>query len=405
MKGLVLVLALCTLACQPGEEYPSVRSGSGLRMDGTRRMLFSKVPHTVRMVESPDSGDVWVTAPIPLTAPYTFAAATRLGKIYIFGAGDSLSTVSAITGNSIQDLLADDSTIFYATAGGACGRIGYDGRLQWSFTPDSASVLTANPIIQADALLLPLGQHLVCLQTSTGKPKWTQSTTLPITSLATREEGILVLRTNSQNGATDTAQLLDLRGRVLHSAGFANTRFLSNVCWYAPKNFAAGYLVSTAMQNVARVGLFEIGEKGMVLHWSSSVPYLPINIAADDETIYASGFRFTEGETESGIDAFRFEDTARLWQRRFTEPLAAPVAVGPDALFFPLSIEGESEIPTRALLFSLNSEDGKTLSQRPIRMGTVGARTGVLARMPMPDENGRLLFADRDRLRIWILSD
>jgi hypothetical protein len=116
--------------------------------------------------------------------------------------------------------------------------------------------------------------------------------------------------------------------------------------------------------------------------------------------VFASGARMSASELVSGIDAFALEDTSALWHRRFSEPIVAPVGISAGNIYFTLSFESEAIVPSRGIVYTLNSGDGKTVSERPIR----GALHGFIPSMPMPDEQGRLLIADKDKLVVYTLD-
>jgi hypothetical protein len=78
--------------------------------------------------------------------------------------------------------------------------------------------------------------------------------------------------------------------------------------------------------------------------------------------------------------------------------MAAP-AVSEGNLFFTLSFETEAIVGARALLYTLRSGSGETVSERPLK-----ASSGALPAMPIPDEQGRLLVADAERPVVYALD-
>jgi outer membrane protein assembly factor BamB len=102
----------------------------------------------------------------------------------------------------------------------------------------------------------------------------------------------------------------------------------------------------------------------------------------------------------SGIDAFSLEDSTPVWSRRFTEPIASPIAVNDGSIYFSLSFESEAIVASKGLFYTLDARNGKTISERAV----AGALNGFVPGMPMPDDAGRLLLADRLRPVIYILN-
>jgi hypothetical protein len=134
--------------------------------------------------------------------------------------------------------------------------------------------------------------------------------------------------------------------------------------------------------------------------WQHTLPYLVLNIGANSDEIVASGFRTLESEMVSGIDAFAIADTSVLWSRRFTEPVAAPLAVGNSDIYFTMTFETQAIVASKGLFYTLRAATGKTISERSL----AGARDGFIPAMPMPDERGRLLVADGRRSVLYLLD-
>jgi hypothetical protein len=195
--------------------------------------------------------------------------------------------------------------------------------------------------------------------------------------------------------------VLSQDGNVQHSYALPQTRLTSNIALVGEEGIAYGYLGAlggpqraSAVDNMT--GLFD-GKLTKV--WTQTVPYVIGNVAVNDEDVIVGGIR-EQGELTSGIDAFRLDDTIHTWSRRFTEPLVAPFGVSEHNVYLHLSFRSDAIVDTRGIFYTLDSRTGKTLRSQSIP----GAEDGFLSHIPMPDERGRFLLADRARLIVYLLD-
>jgi outer membrane protein assembly factor BamB len=402
----IVFLALLLSACAKDESLPDVRTSTGLSVDGAHLIPFDGAPDLIsqtREIDSTLSPGGWSTAPLPLAAPFGYACGTRSGKIFVFSPHDSLvSTIDVGDGVVIDQLLTDGKSIVVIGLNGAITSSTPDGKRLWSMSV--GAFVSANALIVAGKLIVAVDKRIIAIDYVSGKQLWDRSHTLQVHSLAfdVANNTLVAALTANASDATDSIALFSSDGSSKGAIALPQTRFTSNVAICGTEDdrvLAFGALGGVdGNHRRATANLLKLDD-GKVL-WSHAVPFIVTSIAANETAVFAAGFRMLENEVVSGISGFALEDTTTLWTRRFTVPLSAPIAASSGNIYFSLAFESEAIVDTRGLLYTLNAGDGKTMSERPVE----GAAHGFFPGMPMPDEQGRLLLADRDKLVIYALD-
>lgn len=400
------LLVLTTIGCGAGEELPPERSSIGLGMDGAHGVPFTgsvnQIAQTNALSESLSPGG-WSTAPVPLKRPLGFAIGTRTGSILIYDDEDSLEhTIKLNDSTLIDQILVRGSLIYPIGLDGSVWCVDGDGKIRWSTRMDRD--VNANAVITTNGLFLPVGKSIVRLDLQ-GKYVELFTSALDIHSLAWSSErsALLVAATRNESGGDDSLYVLGADLKLRHAIGLKETRFTSNLAIIEGQDLVAfGYLggFSGGIRHSHVTLLRGVLENATEPAWRHELPYIVMNVAANASDVIASGVRARSGEIASGIDAFRLDDTIKTWSRRFSEPLAAPVAVSDGNVYMHLSFESEAMIGTRGIFYTLDAETGKTTRELPVD----GALFGFLPQLPMPDERGRFLLADRTRLLVYLLD-
>jgi hypothetical protein len=401
--GLCLLVLLAS--CGPKEDLPVIRTSSGLNIDGSRNVALTGTVNELGQTTEIDQSvapEGWSTAPIPLAKPLGFAIATRNGKIMIYDDRDSLKqTVTLGDSIVIDQLLTANGRIIAVGLQGTIHAINTTGKLLWQNA--TSQQVTSNVILSDKRLYVPCGKALYLFNALTGAPEKTLSFSLDVHSLAysTLKNALVLATTRNQAGAEDSLFVLNPDGNIQHKHALPQTRLTSNIALVGDEGIAYGYLGAlggpqraSAVDNMR--GLFE-GKLTKV--WTQTVPYVIGNVAVNDEDVIVGGIR-EQGELTSGIDAFRLDDTIHTWSRRFTEPLVAPFGVSEHNVYLHLSFRSDAIVDTRGIFYTLDSRTGKTLRSQSIP----GAEDGFLSHIPMPDERGRFLLADRARLIVYLLD-
>lgn len=406
-KLLTLCLTLLLVSCGPKEDLPPIRTSNGLDIDGSRNVALTGAVNELRQTIELDqsiSPEGWSTAPVPLAKPLGFAIATRNGKIMIFDDRDSLKhTVSLGDSIVIDQLLTGNGRIIAVGLMGSVHAVNATGKLLWQNA--TSQQLTSNVILSNERLYVPCGKALYIFTASTGSPEKTVAFSLDLHSLAysSVKKALVVAATRNQAGAEDSLFVLSADGNIQHRYGLPETRLTSNIALIGDDHdeLAYGYLgAHNGPQRISAVG--QVGglfEGGLTKIWTQAVPYVIGNVAVNDEDVIVGGIR-EQGELTSGIDAFRLDDTIHTWSRRFSEPLVAPFGVSENNVYLHLSFRSDAIVDTRGIFYTLDSRTGKTLRSQSIP----GAEDGFLPHIPMPDEQGRFLLADRRRLIVYLLD-
>ncbi|MEO6941222.1 MAG: PQQ-binding-like beta-propeller repeat protein [Candidatus Kapaibacterium sp.] len=385
-----------------------MRSSAGLSMDGSRSIALDGAPDLISQTRPVDSLAVplgFSTPPLPLPRPLGFAIGTRRGHVLFFNDRDSLtSTLALLDQSPLDQLLCDSSTLYTVSLSGSVNAYSFDGKSRWSAAV--GATLNTSAVIANDQLLLPTDSNLIAIDLKTGSKKWERKSGCSVSALsysAALKQIVVSMEHHGASGA-DTLLALDANGVTKGVTVLTGLRVTSNLAITSLKKqtICFGYLgEATEQRRPAFVAEYPwpsmTQTKPIAIH---PVQFIAGSVGVNASAIFASGFRTLESEVVSGIDAFALGDTAHLWSRRFTEPLATPVAVGESNLYFTLSFESEAQVGSRGLFYTLQAGDGKTISERAMP----GALHGFGAGIPMPDEQGRFLIADREKPTVYVLD-
>lgn len=375
-------------------------------MDGTHWIPIDGAPDLIDSTKPIDAKafEGWSTAPVPLPTPYVCAAGTRTGHIYIFGEQDEPKTVIDLPAHEFVDqLLTANGSLVSITSTGSIRAYSLAGKQLWSTL--AGSNLSGNAVIGNGLLIYPTATAITAIGVKDGKLRWTEPTGLQCVSLALSRdlETLAAALTFNESGRNDSiAVLKPLTGQRTGAFEVPGGRVTSNIAIAGKDNemLLLGVLgAGDASGRAASAVAIKNWRVKPELQWSHPLPYIVLAMSANSDKAFASGFRNSQGELVSGIDAFKLSDTSFQWKRRFTEPLMGPPAVSEANVYFALSFETEAIVGARALFYTLRSGSGETVSERSLK-----ASTGVLSTMPMPDEQGRLLVADKERPVIFALD-
>jgi hypothetical protein len=401
-----LILALALASCGGREELPEARTSIGLGMNGSHNVQLTgavnEIGQTTEIARS-TAPEGWTTAPVPLPKPHGFAIATRNGKIMIYDDRDSLKQTISLGDSIIVDqLLAVGEQIYAIGLNGSIHKLNANGKMLWANS--TSRMITANVILTGDRLYVPCDNALFSFDVKSGAPGAVLTFAYEIHALAysVAKQTLVIATTQNQAGGVDSIFVMG-SGKLTQRYGLPSTRLTSNIALVGEDEDQLAYGYLGAMEGPQRTsavallgGIFD-GKLEKV--WTHSVPYVIGNIAANDEDVFVGGIR-EQGELTSGLDAFRIEDTIHTWSRRFSEPLVAPFGVSNGNVYLHLSFRSDAVVDTRGIFYTLHARTGKTLREQSIP----GAEDGFLPQIPMPDERGRFLLADRSRLVVYLLD-
>jgi len=401
------LISILLSSCAKKEEMPMERSTVSYTMDGSQLVDVSSYPdeqHATTKVDSTVSPEGFSTAPLPLRHPLAFAIGTRSGKVLLYNDRDSLiNTLDLGTGSQIDQLLADSSDDFFAvTLTGDVFALSSQGKTKWH-TP-LQTVPRANAVFLPRLILVPSQNAVTALDRETGKMVWQQSFGLDIVSLAIdpeRNECYCAISYN-QAGATDSVVVINGQGQERSRFGVAGRRILSNLIVGKVDEETRLYMgvLTSGNGGPVRQSSLECYSTAGKLLLHHDLPYLVINIAANGKAVFTSGYRTLQSGLVSGIDAFSMQDTTWFWRREFTEPIGSKLAVSKGNVYFAMSFASEAYVTTRGLFYTLDAVEGRTVSERTVE----NAPNGFITAMPMVDQEGRFILADRNRLIVYILD-
>ncbi len=397
----VAIISWSFFGCSKDESLQPVRNSEGLTMDGSHYVPFSGAPDEILQSHPIDSSiaAAWSSTPLSLQDG-GFAIGTENGKLCAFNSGDSLQWVSDLGDTHPVTQLLVDSTSIYAILGtnGLCAT-DHAGHLLWKRKLDTT--INGAAILVQGALIIPCVGDLTAISNVNGKSEWTLSTTTEPRSVVynSAKNYLVAALTSHDFERKDTLYILSLNGKLQQTIPVAG-RITSNLalCGEEKNLVAVASASGSGARKTISVQLYDVSN-GKLLQ-QHRVPYFANSIGANKKSYFASGFRNSSSESVSGIDAFSLDDTTPVWSRRFTEPIASPIAVSDGSLYFSLSFESEAIVASKGLFYTLDARNGKTLSERAV----AGAVSGFVPGMPMPDDAGRLLLADRARPIVYILN-
>ncbi len=371
-------------------------------MDGTHLISRVGAPQSVQVLQL-GSKEAPTTSPVILPNADTLLFAIAQGNTISVGSTRSCRILARSTDQSpITELVADSVSLYALHLNGAVEKFSLDGKLEWhtiiSGLPKLGSILTTKLLITST------DSAVVAINTSDGSAQWQYHSTLHPVSLCQDPKSSIIYVALTANDATasDTISCLTPEGTSISRTGFAKTRITSNLCLIAG-GIAFGYLSgadTTSQRKTARLcywsGVTTFAPKRT---WDHALPYIVSSVSSNGKSIISGGFRETEGEIISGIDAFAISDSATLWKRRFSYPLVSVVTVSPAYAYIPFTFSTQATISTKTVLSTIDLSDGKTYNELPID----GAMTGFAQGVAIPAE-GMLMYADRSLPQVYFLK-
>lgn len=408
---LLIFLAFLTVSCGKGYEAPPTISTNGYDGAGTRNIPKVGSPGTITKILNEkltfERAEL-TSSPIAFPDASGYVVGTRGGTVAIFSSADSLKTLVSLQSKSpVLEILIDSISITVLQTDGSATLLTKDGKERW--TTPLTTVARCNSLLTNSSIFIATDSSIVRISTTDGKASTILSYTIYPRSLAYDKDAkriYLALTTNSSNGA-DSILCISEEGKVLSRTGFPNMRISSNLTLIGNENkrVAFGYFGDLNPQSSVRrtyVALYEgIAEGKPKQIAKQEVPYIPMNIASNGELIISSGFRERSEELASGVDAFDISSLEKRWQRRFSEPLVAPVSVSAENIYFTLSFPTTAETPSNGLFYVLTASTGKTDREVAVE----GVLNGFASGMPMPFGEDALMLSDNQKPIIYKIRD
>ena len=410
-------------------------------MDGSRFVPNIGVPSAVTSFEISTTVPSWAkgkdsifydffsTLPVPLhtAGGYNFLIADGMAQTTTIIAGNEKKTskifASIPNGGNITNILTDASGVYIIHSSGSIEALDISGKMRWQFSDKLiAGEVNAGCATLADTDLIIAGKYiggsyfLSAIDIHNGKEipfggtgnDPYQSVIFDAVHDIVFSVGDSVLEGNRLYGDGNCILYEVFQERFHHP----ELRIISNICLCGKTDgkiidkIAFGYLSKRpgTDERTMNVGIFSISRSptGYTLEKISSheVPYLPVNIASNGPVVLSSGFYDSGTELTSGIDAFYADDTIKLWQRRFTYPVATPVAISEKFAYFTLTFSTQAEVPAQSIFYTLDLSTGKTLGELPV----MGAQNGFISGIPMPMGESGFMLADRNKPIIYFLK-
>jgi outer membrane protein assembly factor BamB len=422
-QAAVLPVILCCFSfffgCSKHDEAPQQYNSYDYRMDGSRLVPDVGVPSTSTAFTLIDSNaGSHITAPpvgFPVKGKYLYLLAEGNKLV----AGDEHSSeIIATTSDTkpIIQLLTSSTTIIAIGAGGSCYAYDMSGKLLWQYNTSGFDESDPRCCLSENALIAESDSAITAIDLQSGKSIWSYHTLFSARTLHYDSRSKLIIASlafdgdavstndSTQHHACDSILCFDLAGKVRSRFGAAKMRLISNLC-LCGKNadkLAFGYISKpdSGEMRTLHVTVYSGIEEGNPKKISDhTLSYLPTQLGSNGSTLLTSGFYGTGTSLESGIDAFYADDTIHLWERHFTYPVTAPVAISDKYGYFTLSFTTQAEVAARSIFYTLDLTTGKTIGELPVS----GALTGFMPAMPMPVSANVFILADRNKPTIYFL--
>ena len=405
-----IFLSLSCFACAKQDEVPQQYSSSGFRMDGSRVVADIGVPQQVTVLTVGDTNHPNTFPPssvVPLGKNNKYKFAFAAGSSLCIGNETSSEIIAALPNEkNVIQILTDATAIYGIHADGKIEAFDHQGTSLWKH--EATGFMGAAGVLSDNDIIVTADSGIYAIDTHTGKDRWFYPTAIRGVSTVFDAKAKLIIAALSFNSsdASDSIICFSLSGVVKTRCAFSGTRIISNLCLCGNNKdkIAFGYIGKPKETDAVRslkvavyTGVAEGHPKFVSDH---EVSYLATNIASNGQLVLASGFEQAGGSLESGIDAFYADDTTRAWQRRFTEPLVAPVAISNKFAYFTLSFVTEAEVPAKSIFYTLDLSTGKTLGELPI----TGVRNGSASGMPMPLGESEFVLTDASRSVLYFLK-
>jgi hypothetical protein len=379
-------------------------------MDGSCFVPDVGVPQRITVLTIGDTAaaaDFVLPIIVPLIGPGKFKYAYCKGSRMYLG-NDTMSQLIAARPDqkAFLQVLSDNAALYGIRFDGKIEAFDHEGKSLWKY--ELKDNLSGPSILVENQLIIPSDSSISAIDIHTGKELWFYPSQSPFKTPIYDSKSKLIVSATSYNNsnASDSILCLSVSGTLKSRCGFPRTRIISNIslCGKAKDRIAFGYITKSPEADAVRVlkvAIYSGVESGApVKICDHEVPYLPMNIASNGPVVLVSGFERMGGNMESGVDAFSADDTAKLWQRRFTEPLAAQVAISNKYAYFSLSFTTQAEVPAKSIFYTLDVYTGKTLGELPIK----GVRNGSASGMPTPLGESEFMLYDESHPVVYFLK-
>jgi hypothetical protein len=410
-RYLLVFLAFLTASCGKDYDAPPTISTNGYDGAGNRHIPKVGSPGTVTKILSEKltlARAEFTTSPVGFRDGSGYVVGTRDGKVAVFSAEDSLVSIDTLQSQSpVLELLVDSSSVVVLQTNGHITYLPKDHTHGWTIVDSTQT--RCNSIFTGEKLVVATDTSVIIYPIRETSKSIAIAHTLSPRSLAYDKNAKLIylaLTTNSSDGA-DSILCISEEGKVISRAGFPKMRISSNLTLIGDENkrVAFGYFGDLNPQSSVRrtyVALYEgIAEGKAKQVAKQEVSYIPMNIASNGVLIISSGFRERSEELASGIDAFDITMLERRWQRRFSEPLVAPVSISAENIYFTLSFPTTAETPSNGLFYVLTAATGKTDREVAIE----GVLSGFASGMPMPFGEDAIMLSDNQKPIIYKIRD
>jgi hypothetical protein len=401
MRTLLLIILIACAGCQPTDVEPPEVNTFSYRSDGSRHIMPVAVPKVTTKL-SADIPASFSTTPLHLFEGKGFVIGTKQGEVIFFGSNDSVTIrTTLLAGDPIYRLAANKDVMISLHASGALTAFGSDGKIRWQ-TKDSASRADIN--LSGNNLLL-IADHIIrCYDAPTGNRTFQLASTLTPVSVASDNNSFYVALSWNTTTGSDSVYKISATGSIDARWGFPALRITSNIALAGEQSDrlvfgAQGELDASGVRRRTFIVAYDLEDNTVKQLLRQELEYIPTNVSVVNDIALASGFQMSGEDYSGAIDAFRMSSNEKMWQRRFTEPLAAPVAVTTQHAFFTLTFTSQADIHSKALFYALDLPDGATARE----VAVTDAKNGFVPGVPVPYK-GALLLADAVNNTIYKLT-
>lgn len=401
--ALLFFCALLYPGCSPSDVEPPETASFYYRNDGTRRIAPTSPPKITSTITDQAllaENVIFSTTPLPLPESRGIAIGTNKGEVLIFGSNDSLARRVALPEASpLFRLAANNTTIIALQNSGIVTAIGYDGKIRWQ-TKETLRLPDIN--LAGNDLLVIAFEGIQCYNVTSGVAKYRIVTPLMPVSVASNGTSFYVAVSWQTTTGSDSIYAIGMNGNIEKRWGFHGLRITSNIALSDDEHNtvvfgAQGEFDANGVRRRAFVMAYSLDDEAKQL-LRQELDYIPTNISVVNDIALASGFQMAGQEYSGALDAFLISTNEKMWQRRFTEPLATPVAVTTQHAFFPLSFATKADIPSSGILYALDLATGESAHE----VAVTDARNGFVPGLPVPYKGG-LLLADPLKSTIYRL--
>jgi hypothetical protein len=396
---LIILIAFCA-GCQPTDVEPPEVASFSYRSDGSRQIMPVAVPKVTTKL-SPNISASFSTTPLHLLERKGLVIGTKQGSVIIFNDNDSvINQLALLPGDPIYRLAANKDIVIALHNSGALTAFASDGKIKWQVR-DPTSRADIN--LSGNAVLLIGDQGIRCFDVLTGKQQFQISSSLTPVAIASDNNFFYVALSWNATTGSDSVYKISGHGTIDARWGFPGLRITSNIALAGEQRDqllfgAQGELDANGIRRRTFIVGYDLNDNAKQL-LRQELEYIPTNVSVVGDIALASGFQMSGEDYSGAIDAFLISTNEKMWQRRFTEPLATPVAVTMEHAFFTLSFTSQADVPSNAIFFALELASGETARE----VAVTDAKNGFVPGLPIPYK-GSLLLADAVNNTIYKLT-